>query len=270
MNLPKVFSAFVLVAVVGFAQQTLASIAVSSSDFTGSRATVGTSGTGGGLIWNPAAGAWSGGKFSISWAITQNASDFTYEYTLKTPGALGGTGAQLSHWLLELSPTDASGGSLDAYWVDVFNTPGTLGNYTDEGIADVPASDIGDGADSGNSNQGIPGALYGVKFTRGSDVNTTKVTFTSPQVPIWGDFYARDGGGNGANTIYAYNIGFGTDPAADATVFTNWIPRPDGVSIPPNPEPNDVVPEASSVFVWIALSCVGAIGWGRTRRRHAE
>ena len=75
-----------------------ASVQVDSSFFTAgvfsdSRTTVGATGTGNGLIWNPTGGAWSGGKFSIMWMITDNGSDFTYQYTVKTPGALGGTGA---------------------------------------------------------------------------------------------------------------------------------------------------------------------------------
>jgi len=228
-----------------------ASVFVDSANYVGSRATSGTSGSGGGLQWNPAAGLWSDGGFSISWQITQSGADYTYRYTLDTP--LSGS-AQLSHWLLELSPTDASGNSLENYWESVF-VSNTQGNYSDVGIGPVAAGDVGPA--TGASNVGMPGALWGVKFTRDSSVTQTVVEFTTTQAPVWGDFYARDGGGTGAGTIYAYNLGFGTDPTAGATNFLNWIARPDGDSR--LPEPNS-----------LALLSLILIGWGSAalRARH--
>lgn len=93
-----------------------------------------------------------------------------------------------------------------------------------------------------------------MKFTRDSDVDTTVVSFISTQAPVWGDFYARDGGGNGPGTIYAYNLGFGTDPSFSETNFSNWIARPDGVTTPP---PGDV-PEAASCLIWLGLGVASA------------
>lgn len=204
-------------------------VVVDSIYYTGLRTTVGTTGNGGGLIWNPAAGDWSGGNFSISWEIifNQTSNDYTYTYKVNTPS---GGNARLSHWILELSQTDADGHPLETYWEDVFVTPSTTpGNYSDNGIGAVAADDVG--APGGVSNVGMPQGMWGVKFTRDSDQNTTTVTFTTPQVPVWGDFYARDGGGNDKDTtIYAYNSGFGSDPAVNATSFTGWIARPDGTS----------------------------------------
>ncbi len=206
-----------------------ASVFVDSANYVGSRTTVGTSGSGGGLQWNPAAGIWSDGGFSISWQITNNGADYTYRYTIDTP--LSGS-AQLSHWLLELSPTDANGNSLESYWESVF-VSNTQGDYSDIGIAAVTAGDVGPA--TGASNVGMPSALWGVRFTRDTALTETVVQFTTTQAPVWGDFYARDSGGTGAGTVYAYNLGFGTDPTAGATSFLDWIARPDGDSRLPEP-----------------------------------
>lgn len=221
-----------------------AAVFVDSANYVGSRATVGTTGSGGGLQWNPAAGIWSDGGFKISWDITNNGTDYTYKYTLDTP--LSGS-AKLSHWLLELSPTDANGNSLESYWESVFVTK-TQGNYTDIGIGPIAANEVGPA--TGATNVGMPSSLWGVKFTRDTDLTQTVVQFTTTQAPVWGDFYARDGGGTGAGTIYAYNLGFGTDPTAGTTNFLDWIARPDGDS--------SVLPEPGS----LALFSLVLTGWG--------
>ncbi len=125
-----------------------ASVSVTGADLNSSRTTIGTTGSGNGLVWNPAAGDWSGGKFSIAWEISvSGVNNWSYKYTVKTPGALGGTGAQLSHWLLELSPeTIVTPGtapvSLQSYWEDVFSNQ-TQGSYTGTGVTDpVPLAEI--------------------------------------------------------------------------------------------------------------------------------
>ena len=121
--------------------------------------------------------------------------------------------------------------------------------------------DVDDGDAGTDSDQDD---IFGVRFTRTStnDLNTTMVVFTTPEVPVWGDFYAKDGGGTGTSAIYAYNAGFGTDPAANATSFINWIPRPDGQ---PRPVTQGEVPETASLIVWSLL--VGSVGLVAQRRR---
>jgi hypothetical protein len=267
--------AIVVVVSASAASPALASVATSvpvdDAYFSGSRTTVGTTGSGGGLKWNPAAGNWSQGKFSISWIITDNGSDFTYEYTVKTPGALGGTGAQLSHWILEISPFDADGNSLKSYWEDVFITPPTPGDYTATGLDPVAAGDVGL-TGSGSGNPGMPNVndpndnkddIFGVRFSTPTDetkkLNTVVVTFTTPEVPVWGDFYAKDGGGSGTNAVWAYNAGFGTDPTKQTKDFTNWIPRPDGQ------QNGGQAPEPATLIVWSLL--IGSVGLAGLRRR---
>ncbi len=63
--------------------------------------------------------------------------------------------------------------------------------------------------------------------------SSLEVSFVTDYAPEWGSFYARI---EGKKKDYAYNTGFGTDPAG--TDFTNWIPV-DGVS--PTPEPGTLL-----------------------------
>lgn len=235
---------------------TLGSVVVDAGYFTGNRTTSGTSGAANGLTWNPAAGSWSNGGFSIAWVITPVSGGYTYKYTVNTP--TDGS-ARLSHWILELSPVDSDGSVLTSYWQDVFVTPPSPGNFTETGIGGIAAGEVGP-TGSQNGNPGMPDVnvlgndaddIWGVRFTPDEEVNTTTVTFTTPQVPVWGDFYAKDGGGTGANAIYAYNAGFGNDPTGNN--ITNWIPVPDGESTPAPP----AVPEPASFAVWALLGAAG-------------
>jgi hypothetical protein len=217
-----------------------AAVEVGNIYFTGSRTTVGITGVGGGLTWNPAAGDWSGGGFTISWVITPQGSDFQYEYTITTPvpeppenpGDPVDAKAQLSHWILELSKRDSVGNPLQDYWDGVF---------PDDEVKDYMSGD--------KSNPGLSADVYGVKIEPGlaNGIFESTYTFTSSQVPVWGDFYAIDGGGTEASAIWARNTGFGTDPDPNTeTTFANWIPRPDGAS-------SGQVPEPMSLLVWLLL-----------------
>ena len=254
----RVFAALTIVVVSACAaRSSLASIVVDASYFNGFRTTVGTSGMGGGLTWNPAAGKWSAGKFSISWEIVDNGSDFTYKYTVKTLAD-----SLMSHWILELSEFDAVGNLLETHWEDVFVALSTPGNYINTGIGPIVADDVGLTGSKGG-NPGMPDVddgnpltpddkddIFGVRFTRGeNEMDTTTVIFTTPEVPIWGDFYAKDGGDR-----WAYNTGFGIDPTT--TDFANWIPRPDGMV---------VIPEPATFIVWSLLGVLG-LGWWHRRK----
>lgn len=247
----KCVSAMVLFVAMAVAAE--GSIQVAPADYAGSRTTVGTTGTGGGLVWNPADGAWSDGNFTIEWLITDNGPDFTYKYTLTTPED---GSAQLSHWILSLSEFDANGAPLQDHWDAIF-VDMTAGDYSDMGL-DATENEVKTHTEQ-QGNAGMPEDLYGVKLTRDEDEEavTTMVSFTTPEVPIWGDFFAADG-----TPVYAYNEGFGIEPS-DTNGFLEWIPRPDGVA----EEIPGVIPEPHSVLVWSALSLLGiAVASRRIKR----
>jgi len=58
----------------------------------------------------------------------------------------------------------------------------------------------------GNSNPGIPGDLFGLKF----DLSGLAVSWQieTDRAPMWGDFYAKNGKHRGQD-VYAYNVHFG-------------------------------------------------------------
>lgn len=86
------------------------------------------------------------------------------------------------------------------------------------------------GPSEGNSNPGIPEALYGIKFEV-DNLLTATFAFTTDHAPVWGDFYSKDG--NALPSTYAYNLGFtgnDTDPSsppADGSVDKHIL-RPNG------------------------------------------
>jgi len=64
---------------------------------------------------------------------------------------------------------------------------------------------------------------------------TWVIEFDSTRVPVWGDFYAKDGKENttdGKIQVYAYNTGF---TANDVDEATNHILVPDTISYVPIP-----------------------------------
>ncbi len=172
------------------------SVSVDPTDFTGSR----TSAPGGGIT---ATGPWADGGFALSWNIADN-QDGTYSYQYKITGLGGGELTKdVKYWMLQLTP------SID--WTGVFDN---LGFSTEV-----------DNFKKGKKNPGMPGELFGLKFEDG----TLEVSFVTDYAPEWGSFYARV---EGKKKDYAYNTGFGTDPAG--TDFTNWIPV-DGINSVPEP-----------------------------------
>jgi len=60
---------------------------------------------------------------------------------------------------------------------------------------------------SGNSNPGLPGEIYGLKWEF-DDTTSAHVKIVTNRAPMWGDFYAKDGKDSGVD-VYAYNAMFG-------------------------------------------------------------
>ena len=116
------------------------------------------------------------GPTSIHWEVTDNGSSWHYKYVLTVPGE-----HEVSHFIIEVSDTFGPGD------FDYTGYPTSIGDYH-----------------QGNGNPDIPGVLHGLKFDETSGT-TLVVEFDSLRVPVWGDFYAKDGGNP---TIQAWNEGF--------------------------------------------------------------
>ena len=146
-------------------------------------------------------GAWiDPGPTSIHWEVTDNGSSWHYKYVLTLPEG----GHEISHFIIEVSATFGS---------DDFD-------YTGEYPTSI------DDYDQSNGNPDIPGVLHGLKFDETSGT-TLVAEFDSLRVPVWGDFYAKDGGNP---TLQAWNEGFAdpdpVDPAASGSI-NNHILVPD-------------------------------------------
>ncbi len=150
--------------------------------------------SGGGLIGTE---QWASNA-SLSWTVSeQTGNTWLYEYRLQVPAK------DISHIILETSPTftpaDASGfrwSNDGCHWTDYTVTSD-----------DVKLQQISQG------NNGMPSAMYGLKFDTLTDSYSLYWQFSSGRSPVWGDFYARDGKNDG-QYVYLYNSGF---TAADPT-----------------------------------------------------
>jgi len=150
----------------------------------------------------------------LRWIITESELDgsYTYKYQWNTAEK------ELSHIIIELTE-------------DIGIPPATIGFY-DPNLEDSisPSADYEIGyfpPDQGNSNPGMPYEIYGIKVEPIYDMTIFEFWFTVEQPPVWGNFYAKGGGGTEIpGAIYAYNTGY---EFPNTGVF---IARPDGTPIP--------------------------------------
>ncbi len=141
-------------------------------------------------------GNWmTGGLISLDWVVTQNADDsWHYSYVFTHPKG------ETSHFILEVSDSFTAN--------DIFNLQGDVGNV------EIGLFEIDDPA-----NPGMPGNIYGIKFDDAWGMQTV-FAFDSFRVPVWQDFYAKDGVAGGDGEINAaWNAGLtlnDQDPTAPA------------------------------------------------------
>ena len=122
-----------------------------------------------------AADGWTSanGGFLFSWDISLSGTTWTYIYTLTAED--GTTLAKApSHAIFEVSPDfdqDLAGLGLPQTW----------------GADPLSPNNTSPGGNNGNPN--LPADLFGIK----SDAGGETYTFMTDVVPVWGDFYTKDG-----------------------------------------------------------------------------
>jgi hypothetical protein len=231
------FSLLALVVVAAPAQAAL--IYLDTSDYIGSRSTSGTNEVVGNGDYSGAGIDSKDHGFQINWDISFDPISFLYTYKYTLSGANGTTlGKDISHFIIQV--TDGSP-------ICDFNstTSGEIGYY--------------DSTTNGNSNPGMGGEIYGIKWA-GSEGDTYSVTFTTTHAPVWGDFYAKDG--NDPPMSYAQNYALWHQPnlePGDPGWSKLWfVATPDG-ELPP---PSGNVPLPPSVLLMgSGLFGLGLLGW---------
>jgi len=151
----------------------------------------------GGLI---ATGGWNDPSTTLSWVVddTTTPGKWHYSYTLTVP-AKG-----ISHVIFEASDGDPD---------ELFTIENLFSSSSDPSgwILDTTIQLHTAG---GGANPNMPEDMYGIKFNAAFDTTTITVSFDSDRVPVWGDFYSKDGVSNGVD-ISLYNAGFAAiDPTA--------------------------------------------------------
>ena len=141
----------------------------------------------------PTGGSWDDSATKLTYAVTYNGSYFSYEYMFETAEDAKG----LSHWIIEISPNVSLG--------DFFDIEGSVDDalYHDEH----------------NGNPEMPEGMWGLKFGESGEVS-----FNSYRMPVWGDFFAKDGSSGGADGtfVHAYNTGF-TSPDSDPLIVLDGL-----------------------------------------------
>ncbi len=195
----------------------------------GSRSTPDSSGVTAADGWTQA-----NGGFKISWDISYSMADMLWDYSYWITDADGSAlQPELSHWLLQVSEV-ITPQNVEQY---ILNADFTWENDQPKLFTADPNSpnSTNPGANGGSPN--LPVDLYAIKIDDGQSA----VSFQSPQQPVWGSFYVKDGKQDGI-VATAWNVVTNVAPSAP---FTNWIPTPDtnggSGGHPTIPEPGTVL-----------------------------
>lgn len=188
--------------------------------------------------------------FSILAEITVNGDFLHYSYTLTSEQL-----ARLSHFTLEISP-----GAFD----DILNAKITFsGTDEDEGdfsVMPTPTLDNDDGSIGDLADNFFDIFKFDNSAPEGTD--TAVFEFDTLRLPVFGNFFAKDGQGNAMNSGLAQLGGLIENGASvDLDSPTSWIPVPDTSLVPGGGQ--DPIPEPLSLVVWMGLT--GIVMARRTR-----
>lgn len=197
-----------------------------------------------GLVVSPLTAAWDHEITALTFSVSlNNQGDFDptndtwrYNYTFTVPEKA------ISHVLLETSEGIRLLGGTTATGRE---GPGTFG--------------------PGNSNPGIPGSIFGLKFDTTGDPLSFSWQIETDRAPMWGDFYAKDGvtriGGQNFN-VFAYNINFGLA----APDFVRGVSEA-GFAIVPNLTTGGPVAVPVPAALWLLGPAVGMVPMVVRRRQ---